>query len=177
MVWLTIVNGSASGWFGYDQVCHHMLSIPRKRLYLYTYHIIPQGLWSGINAGRYFNDIFPQNQIPATQGIIGSCFALGNFVGCVFTAFVGGRLGRKKTIFIGSTVSGAGVLLQACAYSLPQLIFGRVLNGLGNVRFSSITLSVLLSQALIWSRVFRVWQAPVTPYTNPNALKGICVAG
>jgi MFS family permease len=90
-------------------------------------------LWSGVNVGIPFNRTFPQNRDPSTQGIIGSCFALGNFVACIITAFIGGKLGRKKTIFIGATISGFGVLLQATAFSLPQLVVGRVLNGIGNV--------------------------------------------
>lgn len=47
-------------------------------------------------------------------------------------ACYGGRLGRKNTLRIGGVISAIGAILQFSAYSFPQLIVGRVINGVGN---------------------------------------------
>lgn len=45
---------------------------------------------------------------------------------------MGNYLGRRKTIFTGSIIMVIGASLQACAYSLPHLIVGRIVTGIGN---------------------------------------------
>lgn len=44
---------------------------------------------------------------------------------------MGDKLGRKKAILAGHALNTIGATLQASAYSLPQLIIGRTLNGIG----------------------------------------------
>lgn len=46
--------------------------------------------------------------------------------------WIGNYLGRRKTIFVGSIIMVIGASLQACAYSLPHLIVGRIITGVGN---------------------------------------------
>lgn len=48
-------------------------------------------------------------------------------------------MGRKNTLRLGALVSSIGAILQFSAYSFPQLIVGRVINGVGN-GMSAITL-------------------------------------
>ena len=67
-----------------------------------------------------------------TQGITIASYNLGCFFGAVFCIWIGNYLGRRKTIFTGSVIMVIGATLQSCAYSLPHLIVGRVLTGIGN---------------------------------------------
>lgn len=67
-----------------------------------------------------------------TQGITIASYNLGCFFGAVFCIWIGNYLGRRKTIFTGSVIMVIGATLQSCAYSLPHLIAGRVLTGIGN---------------------------------------------
>lgn len=60
---------------------------------------------------------------------------LGNLVGCLLAACYGDRLGRKNTMRFGSLISALGAILQFSAYSFPQLIVGRVINGVGNGQY------------------------------------------
>lgn len=57
-------------------------------------------------------------------------------IGCLFGAigaFVfGDILGRKKTILIGTTIMSIGAILQFSAYSVPHMIVGRIVAGIGN---------------------------------------------
>jgi MFS family permease len=63
-----------------------------------------------------------------------SQYEIGCFVGAVTTAFIGERLGRRKSILWGVIIMIAGALLQATAYGVPHLIVGRVVSGVGMVR-------------------------------------------
>lgn len=47
-------------------------------------------------------------------------------------ACFGNKLGRKNTLRLGALISSIGAILQFAAYSFPQLIVGRVINGVGN---------------------------------------------
>ncbi|KAJ5976063.1 hypothetical protein N7481_009770 [Penicillium waksmanii] len=66
------------------------------------------------------------------QGITTASYNLGCFCGAIFCIWIGNYLGRRKTIFVGSIIMVIGASLQACAYSLPHLIVGRIVTGIGN---------------------------------------------
>lgn len=57
---------------------------------------------------------------------------LGNLLGCLLTALFGEYLGRKNTLRVGAGLSTIGAILQFSATTFPQLIVGRVINGVGN---------------------------------------------
>jgi MFS family permease len=61
-------------------------------------------------------------------------YEIGCFIGAVATAFIGERLGRRKSILWGVIIMIVGALLQATAYGVPHLIVGRVVFGVGMVR-------------------------------------------
>jgi MFS family permease len=65
-------------------------------------------------------------------GIAVASYNLGCFFGAIFCIWIGNYLGRRKTIFTGSIIMVIGATLQACAYSLPHLIVGRIVTGIGN---------------------------------------------
>ncbi|KAK9234660.1 major facilitator superfamily domain-containing protein [Lipomyces kononenkoae] len=65
-------------------------------------------------------------------GQISATFDLGSFAGCIVACFVGERLGRRKTIILGSSILIVGGVRQAAAFQLAQLIFGRLVAGFGN---------------------------------------------
>ncbi|KAJ5125479.1 hypothetical protein N7448_004799 [Penicillium atrosanguineum] len=66
------------------------------------------------------------------QGITTASYNLGCFFGAIFCIWIGNYLGRRKTIFMGSFIMVIGATLQSCAYSLPHLIVGRIVTGIGN---------------------------------------------
>lgn len=66
-----------------------------------------------------------------TLGITVAAYNLGCLSGAVPTIWIGNYLGRRKTIFVGSSVMIIGAILQAASYSLPQLIVGRIVTGFG----------------------------------------------
>ncbi|KAI9171860.1 MFS monosaccharide transporter [Paramyrothecium foliicola] len=66
------------------------------------------------------------------QGIAVASYNLGCFLGAVITIWLGNPLGRRRMIFLGTAIMIVGAILQASAFSLEQLIVGRIITGLGN---------------------------------------------
>lgn len=57
---------------------------------------------------------------------------MGCFFGAVAAMWLGEVLGRKKAILLGTTIMTVGAILQISAYSVAQMIAGRVIAGIGN---------------------------------------------
>ena len=64
-------------------------------------------------------------------GLIVSVYYLGCFLGCIGAAMVGFKLGRKRTIHIGSFFVVVGAAIQAASFSNAQIIVGRIIAGIG----------------------------------------------
>ncbi|KAI1858051.1 uncharacterized protein JN550_012873 [Neoarthrinium moseri] len=67
-----------------------------------------------------------------TQGIAVASYNLGCFLGAVISIFISNPLGRKNMIILGTSIMIVGAILQASATTLPHLIVGRIITGLGN---------------------------------------------
>ena len=59
------------------------------------------------------------------SGTVTAIYDIGCFVGAMLTVIIGDRLGRKKTVLLGTTVMSIGAILQITAYSVPHMIVGR----------------------------------------------------
>lgn len=62
--------------------------------------------------------------VATTQGITISSYNLGCFFGAILTIYLGDVLGRRKMIFLGSSIMVIGAILQCTSFSLAQLIVG-----------------------------------------------------
>ncbi|KAI1812876.1 general substrate transporter [Poronia punctata] len=106
-----------------------------------------QGVMGGILTMHQFLDAFPsinpddpaiagqlalKSERSTTQGISVASYNLGCFVGAVISIFISDILGRKRMIMLGTSIMVVGAILQASATTLPHLIVGRIITGLGN---------------------------------------------
>lgn len=67
------------------------------------------------------------------QGGITAAIQAGSFAGSLLTgALLADRLGRRKTILLGSLIFTIGVAISTAANNVAALVSGRVINGLGN---------------------------------------------
>ncbi|RMD43244.1 hypothetical protein DV735_g1882, partial [Chaetothyriales sp. CBS 134920] len=66
------------------------------------------------------------------QGISVASYNLGCFLGAVACIWVGNPLGRRRAIFVGTSIMIVGAILQAASYHLPLFIVGRIVTGIGN---------------------------------------------
>ncbi|KAK9779846.1 putative General substrate transporter [Seiridium cardinale] len=103
-----------------------------------------QGVMGGLLTLPSFLAVFPQidtqnpppgvtkSQASNIQGITVGGYTLGCFFGAVATIWLGNILGRKRTIFIGSSIMIVGAAIQCSSFSLGQLIAARLITGFGN---------------------------------------------
>ncbi|KAJ4326195.1 hypothetical protein N0V94_000141 [Neodidymelliopsis sp. IMI 364377] len=102
------------------------------------------GLMGGLVNGPAFQDTF-DNPSANMLGTIVAIFEIGCFLGAMTTAFVGEKLGRRKSIGIGAIISVIGTVLQASAFSRAHLIVGRIVSGVG-LGFINSTVPVLQAE-------------------------------
>ncbi|KAL2870461.1 sugar porter family MFS transporter [Aspergillus lucknowensis] len=59
-------------------------------------------------------------------------YNVGCFLGAVSATWVGGKLGRKKSVLLGITIMTIGAVLQTTSYGIPHMMVGRIVSGIGN---------------------------------------------
>ncbi|KAF8858610.1 general substrate transporter [Acephala macrosclerotiorum] len=65
------------------------------------------------------------------QGVVVATFVMGALVGALSCMKIGNLLGRRKSIFLGATLSLIGEILCSSSFGLPQFIVGRTIIGFG----------------------------------------------
>ncbi|KAI1437520.1 general substrate transporter [Xylaria sp. CBS 124048] len=106
-----------------------------------------QGVMGGILTMPQFLAVFPsinpddpaisgepgiKSQRASTQGIAVASYNLGCFLGAVVAIYIADILGRKRMILLGTSIMVIGAALQASATTLPHLVVGRIITGIGN---------------------------------------------
>jgi MFS family permease len=65
------------------------------------------------------------------QGVVVATFVLGALTGALSCIYIGNTLGRRKTIFLGATLTLIGEVLCSSSFGLAQFIVGRTVIGFG----------------------------------------------
>ncbi|GAW15575.1 hypothetical protein ANO14919_049890 [Xylariales sp. No.14919] len=109
--WITLACATDMTLFGYDQA-----------------------VFSGVIVTQDFLSLHNLTGDGSTEIIstISAIYAVGCFLGACVAFTTGERLGRKKTILLGTTIMAAGAILQTTSYHVPQMFVGRVVTGIGN---------------------------------------------
>jgi len=89
--------------------------------------------------------------------LIVSLAQLGAFVGALVAGPLSDRIGRKPVVIIADILFTTGAAIMMTAWSIPVLMFGRVIVGLG-VGIASLVVPVYISEI------------------SPNEVRGIVVA-
>lgn len=89
-----------------------------------------QGVFGGILTNEDFLRAFDYPDA-TIQGQITSTYYLGAIFGAAASNFLGDKLGRRRAILLGCTLLTIGGALQASAFSLPHMLVGRIVGGLG----------------------------------------------
>lgn len=85
----------------------------------------------GLITEESFTSVFPEMNDPSVQGIVIAAFELGALVGALSCLDLGDRLGRRATVWLGMCFMLVGGVLQCSAWSVGQLLVGRVISGIG----------------------------------------------
>ncbi|KAJ6071030.1 hypothetical protein N7467_012349 [Penicillium canescens] len=89
-----------------------------------------QGVFGGILENENWLDQFNHPSDTKT-GIIVSCYNLGCFAGCLVNYVIGETLGRRRTIWLAMVFVIVGATLQTSAFTVPHLVVGRIITGVG----------------------------------------------
>ncbi|TIA40091.1 general substrate transporter [Aureobasidium pullulans] len=109
--WITVACATDMTLFGYDQ-----------------------GVFSGVFVSDDFLELHNLVGPSKTKVLstVAAIYDVGCFMGAIIAFTVGERLGRKKTIILGTAIMSIGVILKTSSFSLPQMFVGRVILGIGN---------------------------------------------
>ncbi|KAI9657657.1 MAG: hypothetical protein M1821_002833 [Bathelium mastoideum] len=102
-----------------------------------------QGVMGALLTLPSFTKLFPKidvmdappdrkTHVAVIQGLVVGAYTLGCFFGALLTIWLGDKLGRRRMIFVGSSIMTIGAILQCTSYGLAQLIVGRLITGFGN---------------------------------------------
>ncbi|KAK8152464.1 general substrate transporter [Phyllosticta citrichinensis] len=95
-----------------------------------------QGIMSGIISEPLFLEDFPlmdsNYKDGAIQALVVAIYEVGCLLGSFFVIAYGDKLGRRKSVLIGTVWMLIGTAIQASATTMGQLIVGRIVTGLGN---------------------------------------------
>lgn len=83
------------------------------------------GVFGGIIGGTGFQKTF-NNPSPGLLGTIVAIYEIGCCVGSLLTAFIGDKLGRRRTICLGAVVMLVGTGFQAGVSSAGPMIAARI---------------------------------------------------
>ncbi|KIW48354.1 uncharacterized protein PV06_00949 [Exophiala oligosperma] len=106
-VWITLAASTVLVFYGYDQ-----------------------GVFGNVLVGQNFLDQMG-NPSAKDQGTMTSVYNLGCFGGALSTLYTGDKLGRPRTLLLGSSIIAVGAIIQTACWSMGQMEAGRVIAGLG----------------------------------------------
>ncbi|KAL9625745.1 MAG: hypothetical protein Q9160_000065 [Pyrenula sp. 1 TL-2023] len=91
-----------------------------------------QGVFGGVIVTDDFLDTHHIRGKTSTISTVTAIYDIGCFVGAIAAMWIGERLGRPKTVLVGTTIMTVGAILQIASYSVAQMIVGRIIAGIGN---------------------------------------------
>ncbi|KAM0709556.1 hypothetical protein Q7P35_003595 [Cladosporium inversicolor] len=106
-IWISVAASTVLVFYGYDQ-----------------------GVFGNVIISENFLETFGHPSAN-TQGTMTSVYNIGCFFGALSTILTGDWLGRPRQILLGSTVIAIGAIIQTACWSVPQMMVGRVVAGLG----------------------------------------------
>ncbi|KAB8237297.1 putative MFS sugar transporter [Aspergillus alliaceus] len=89
-----------------------------------------QGVFSGIVENEDFLDTM-NHPGDSLMGIIVSIYNLGCFTGCILNFVIGDWIGRRRAMWLAMVWVIIGATLQTSAFSVPHLMVGRFVTGIG----------------------------------------------
>ncbi|KAE8143815.1 MFS sugar transporter [Aspergillus pseudotamarii] len=117
-----------SSWF--KPGFHTQLAITANCLHAFFLFGYDQGVFGGLISNPDFLNTV-NHPSDGLLGFIVSSYNLGCLSGCVLTFIIGGRLGRRPTLWLAMITLSIGAIIQTSAYGVPQMIVGRIVAGLG----------------------------------------------
>ncbi|KAH2023190.1 hypothetical protein KXV45_000876 [Aspergillus fumigatus] len=97
-----------------------------------------------------------------SKGAVIASFQIGALIGALSCTLISDRLGRRKTIFLGSILTIIGEVLQVASYGLVQFVIGRIILGMG-VEHDTMAIPLALSLLPALVILLSVFLLPESP--------------
>ncbi|QGI67572.1 hypothetical protein CEK26_011523 [Fusarium fujikuroi] len=104
-VWISLAASTVLVFYGYDQ-----------------------GVFGNILVSKDFIETVGHPSVEA-QGTMTSVYNLGCFGGALSTLYTGDKLGRPRSLIVGSLIIALGAIIQATVFGPTQMYVGRVVAG------------------------------------------------
>lgn len=90
-----------------------------------------QAVFSGVIITENFLELHDLVGPSKTQllSTVTAIYDIGCFVGAIIAFTIGERLGRTRSIIVGTSIMSVGAILMASSFSLGQMFAGRVILG------------------------------------------------
>lgn len=79
----------------------------------------------GVVVTQDFLDTLNLNGKTTVISTVTAIYDIGCFFGAIIAFMIGEKLGRKKSILLGTTVMSIGAIIQIASYGVPEMIVGR----------------------------------------------------
>lgn len=107
--WVTVACATDMTLFGYDQ-----------------------GVFGGVVVTPDFLDTLGLNGKTTLISTVTAIYDVGCFFGAILAFMIGDKLGRKKSVLLGTTIMAVGAIIQIASFGVPEMIVGRIIGGIGN---------------------------------------------
>lgn len=114
--------------FGYDQAC---VPPSLQSSLIDPDHASRTRSFSGVIVTDNFLEIHDLVGPQKTQMLstVTAIYDIGCFVGAMVAFTIGERLGRTKSIIVGTVIMSVGAILKCSSFSLAQMFVGRIILG------------------------------------------------
>jgi MFS family permease len=86
---------------------------------------------SDVNIAPDYLQLMGLENNPALLGGIVAVYYAGCLIGALIGGWIGDRIGRIKTVVVGSAIAVVGAALQCSAQNVPWMICARIITGIG----------------------------------------------
>lgn len=86
---------------------------------------------SGVNISPDYISVMGLHNKEALLGGIVAVYYAGTLIGALMGGWIGDKIGRIKTVVVGSVIAIFGAILQTAAQNVAWMICSRIITGIG----------------------------------------------
>lgn len=97
-----------------------------------------QGVMSGVNISPDYVELMGLETNEALLGGVVAVYYCGTLIGALMGGWIGDKIGRIKTVVLGSLIGIIGAVLQTSAQNVAWMICSRIITGVGTGHLNAI---------------------------------------
>ncbi|KAI8138061.1 general substrate transporter [Fennellomyces sp. T-0311] len=97
-----------------------------------------QGVMSGVNISPDYINVMGLRGRDALLGGVVAVYYAGTLVGALMGGWIGDKIGRIKTVVVGSLIAIIGAVLQTSAQNVAWMMASRIITGIGTGHLNAI---------------------------------------